>query len=475
MYEDKKRKLKINWKSLLIKMAILLVIIFLIIWIISLFKKDKEVPSNIGDNLKTMQEVANDYFIGSRLPERINGKETLTLKEMLDNKLLLEFKDQDGKSCDENNSYAEVTKVSDNSYTIKVKLVCTKDNDYIIDTFSVDTINNDVNDDENKQDENNSEEDNTGTNTGTSTDNSTSTKPSTTPSQNQTPSTGSSKPSTGSQNTTSSKPSTSTGSQSTSSSKPSSSTGTSTKPSTTPSQSSGSSNQSKPDTETEPPKPSTEPDNDTCMYGSKDYLSIYPLAYEISGKCAVNKDEYLNYAKEVNSIGNAEFKKIKAEISDLAASTNTSLYVENPIYEGVYNISNTGLVGYQIKFVVKQRLTYSTKIIYAYYIDSNGNRKTVTDNRASLQRTDNNLSSGSLASSDLFMISLNTSSKILNVGEVFQLIATTNKPGTISWTSSDNLVATVDSNGVVRALAKGTVTITASVGNYKTSARIFVN
>lgn len=418
MYEDKKRKLKINWKSLLIKMAILLVIVFLIIWIISLFKKDKEVPSNIGDNLKTMQEVANDYFIGSRLPDRINGKETLTLKEMLDNKLLLEFKDQDGKSCDENNSYAEVTKVSDNSYTIKVKLVCTKDNDYIIDTFSVDTpINNDVTDDENKQDENNSEEENTGTNTGTSTDNSTSTKPSTTPSQNQTSSTGSSKPSTGSQNTTSSKPntgsqnttsskpSTSTGSQSTSadsqstsSSKPSSSTESDTKPSTTPSQSSGSSNQSKPDTETEPTKPSTEPDNDTCMYGSKEYLSIYPLAYEISEKCAVNKDEYLNYVREVNSIGNAEFNKIKAEISDLAANTNTSLYVDEPIYEGVYNISNTGLVGYQIKFIVKQRLNSSTnisKIIYVYYIDGNGNRKAVVDNRASLQITNNNLSSKS--------------------------------------------------------------------------------
>ena len=63
-----------------------------------------------------------------------------------------------------------------------------------------------------------------------------------------------------------------------------------------------------------------------------------------------------------------------------------------------YNISNTGLVGYQIKFIVKQRLNSSTnisKIIYVYYIDGNGNRKAVVDNRASLQITNNNLSSKS--------------------------------------------------------------------------------
>lgn len=61
-------------------------------------------------------------------------------------------------------------------------------------------------------------------------------------------------------------------------------------------------------------------------------------------------------------------------------------------------------------------------------------------------------------------IILNKSETALVVGETETLIATTVPSGaSVTWTSSDNEVATVTSGGVVEAIAEGTATITATI------------
>ena len=135
MYEDKSKKsIEIDWKSLLIKLGILLVVVFLIIWIISLFNKKEENVSNFGVNLQAMRDAATEYFTGSRLPSEINDSKKITLKEMFDRNLLVEFQDEEGNSCDTANSYAEATKLTETNYRIEVKLVCDHDSDTIINT-----------------------------------------------------------------------------------------------------------------------------------------------------------------------------------------------------------------------------------------------------------------------------------------------------------------------------------------------------
>ena len=74
-------------------------------------------------------------------------------------------------------------------------------------------------------------------------------------------------------------------------------------------------------------------------------------------------------------------------------------------------------------------------------------------------------------------ITLNKTELDLTKGSNETLIATvdpTDADGTVSWSSSDDTVATVDSNGEVTAIAPGTATITATIGGKSATCSITV-
>lgn len=361
MYEEKPRKkININWKSLIIKMVILLVVVFIILWIISLANKSKEVEkeSNISTNLQFMKEAALEYFTGSKLPEKVNGKKKITLQEMFAEKLLVEFTDQDDKACDGTESYAEATKINSTDYSIKVKLVCEKDSDYVINTIHVENEENTLDDDNvsdsaSDSDINNSEVNNSTSNSNNKTTNTSSNNSSTT-------------------NTSSNSKNTSTSSNKTNTSSSNNNDATS-------------SNNNISNSNTN----SNVAVSNTCNYGKKEYLSSITLAYIVSGDCAVSK-EVLYQAEIANPVSKMEadeYKKLYGEVVALADQTNTELYVDEVEQVLVMNIDGTGYVGFQIKFQVRQKLTYQTKIIYSYYLDQNGNRKVIIDTRSSLNKS----------------------------------------------------------------------------------------
>ncbi len=74
-------------------------------------------------------------------------------------------------------------------------------------------------------------------------------------------------------------------------------------------------------------------------------------------------------------------------------------------------------------------------------------------------------------------VTLDASSISLDTGDTRTLIATVTPSGwsgTVSWSSSDTSVATVDSSGKVTAIAAGTVTITATADSSKATCKVTV-
>ena len=182
MYEEGKKHLNINWGSLIIKLLIFALVIFLACWIFSKIANGKKTNTknntmaettttknaedNFDENLDRMKAVAFEYFKQTKLPEKVGSTEKLTLEEMLEKKLLLDFTDN-GKSCDLKESYIQATRTLDDNYALRVNLTCGKKSDYILANIKKENIctnntcnNNTANNNNNNNSNNNSSSNN---------------------------------------------------------------------------------------------------------------------------------------------------------------------------------------------------------------------------------------------------------------------------------------------------------------------------
>ena len=106
--------------SALIKLLILVVFIFLLVWLFPTKESLKPLYDDIfRNNINSMKDAAETYFTNDRLPKKVGDKVKITLAEMLNKKLLLPFVDKYGKECDLNKSYVEITK-TETEYEMKV-------------------------------------------------------------------------------------------------------------------------------------------------------------------------------------------------------------------------------------------------------------------------------------------------------------------------------------------------------------------
>lgn len=72
-------------------------------------------------------------------------------------------------------------------------------------------------------------------------------------------------------------------------------------------------------------------------------------------------------------------------------------------------------------------------------------------------------------------VTINTTSTTVKIDETVQLTATSSNNSKITWTSSDNAIATVDANGLVKGIKQGTVVITAKGSEKTATCTITVN
>ncbi|MEG1505876.1 MAG: hypothetical protein RR478_00085 [Bacilli bacterium] len=141
MYEEGNRKINSNWISLAIKLALLALFVFILVWVFSKNGNNTkpnviaENSSSYVNNIGTMKTAALEYFTDSKLPTKVGETEKLTLSQMVNQKLLIDFTD-DGKACDLTSSYVQATKTADENYALKVSLNCDKKSDFIVTTIA---------------------------------------------------------------------------------------------------------------------------------------------------------------------------------------------------------------------------------------------------------------------------------------------------------------------------------------------------
>lgn len=135
-------------KNVILQFLFVALFIFILIWLFPL-KSDltKAVNSNnnttvnvdlsaltdriFNENIIAMKDAAKSYYTTPRLPKNVGDKVKMTLKQMLDKKIILPFTDKNGKACDTEASYVEITKY-DEEFIMKVNLKCGKEENYLL-------------------------------------------------------------------------------------------------------------------------------------------------------------------------------------------------------------------------------------------------------------------------------------------------------------------------------------------------------
>jgi len=134
MYNEENNEKNYFFRNLIVKILLVLLFVFLLMWLFPMPNLNPFYDKIFTQNINEMTDAAKSYFTVTRLPKEEGEVKTLTLKEMLDNKMLIEFTDSDGKKCDVDKSYVSVTK-KDGEYTFKTNLSCSGQEDYVITYF----------------------------------------------------------------------------------------------------------------------------------------------------------------------------------------------------------------------------------------------------------------------------------------------------------------------------------------------------
>jgi len=131
MYTEYEEKRGFPIRDFLIKLVLIVVFVLLLIWLLPIPNMKGINNTIFNANVQTMKDAAIDYFTTERLPKNVGDKVTLTLKEMLDMKLLLPFTDKNGDSCDVNKSYVTLEK-KETEYLMTIHLKCKGQEDEIV-------------------------------------------------------------------------------------------------------------------------------------------------------------------------------------------------------------------------------------------------------------------------------------------------------------------------------------------------------
>ena len=130
-------KTGISFKTFIISFIFIIVFALLLLWLVPMPKYSNENQKLTAldervfvANIQDMKNASTSYFTTDKLPQRVDDSTKLTLREMLNLKLLIPFTDKNGNKCDSDLSYVLLTK-KDTNYVMKVNLKCQEQEDFI--------------------------------------------------------------------------------------------------------------------------------------------------------------------------------------------------------------------------------------------------------------------------------------------------------------------------------------------------------
>lgn len=144
MYNERREGFSL--KDVILQLLFIVLFVFILIWLFPTKGTIKGITDKIdgmanqydvltnrifNENIQTMKEAAIGYYTTPRLPKNVNDTKSMTLKEMIDTNLIIEFKDANNKACDLDDSYVEITKYQD-EYRMTVNLKCTDNDAHIV-------------------------------------------------------------------------------------------------------------------------------------------------------------------------------------------------------------------------------------------------------------------------------------------------------------------------------------------------------
>lgn len=137
MYTEEYDKRPFPFRDFLLKFIMIVIFALFLVWLIPKFISPKtsgnEVTSSkvFEKNLTAMKKASVNYYSKKENLPTDNSKEVITLRQMISKNMLRAFTDKNGKACNVDKSYSEIT--SDNGeYVLKVKLKCSDEEDYVL-------------------------------------------------------------------------------------------------------------------------------------------------------------------------------------------------------------------------------------------------------------------------------------------------------------------------------------------------------
>lgn len=145
MYTEEYERRGFPIRNFLLKVIIVITLALLLAWLLPKFNTpviamNVEESSNLksplasevfSTNVERIKKVIISYYTKSRLEQEVPDTTTITVKELMDKKLIGTLTDENKKAYDTENSYIQLTKVKQ-GYLLKINLKSKQKEDYIL-------------------------------------------------------------------------------------------------------------------------------------------------------------------------------------------------------------------------------------------------------------------------------------------------------------------------------------------------------